>query len=338
MKISLFSVQDHYPDRARTVPQLYEEVLAQTELGEALGYEAFFSAEHHFHPYGAVPNPALMLTAIAQRTKRLRIGTGIANLTFHNPLTAAETYAMVDVLSDGRLVLGVGSGYLKHELDGYRIAPDEKRARFDENFALLRRLLAGERVTFKGRFNEIDGVEINVLPRQKPVPIYLAVLRKEAAYEVGRKGEALMSVPYASLEKFDEVAELMSEYRRGRAEVGQGVPVFPTGDNILCFHTFVAETDAEARRQAEAAFDRYVATRLYAKRAVYDDIMRSGLSLMGSVDSVTKKMIALAEMGVQHIMTLQDFGGLPPQTVRRSMRLLAEEVLPRVQKATGVRV
>src|SRR3981189_3533365 len=99
LKLSLFSVQDHYPDGARTVPQLYKQVIAQAILAEELGYAAFFSAEHHFHPYGVVPNPTTLLCAIAQRTTRIRLGTAISILTFHNPRTAAEIFAMADILA-----------------------------------------------------------------------------------------------------------------------------------------------------------------------------------------------------------------------------------------------
>src|SRR5436190_16431327 len=119
MRMSIFSVVDHYPSRERTVARLYAELIAQAELAEQLGYDTFWLAEHHFHEYGAVPNPAVMLSAIAQRTKTLKLGTAISILTFHNPLTVAESYAMVDVLSGGRLMYGVGSGYLGHEFAGY---------------------------------------------------------------------------------------------------------------------------------------------------------------------------------------------------------------------------
>src|SRR6478609_6894532 len=182
MRMSIFSVQDHYPTQARTVPELYKQILAQAELADQLGYDTFWVAEHHFHEYGAVPNPAIMLASIAQRTKRLRLGTAISILTFHNPLTVAESYAMVDVLSGGRLVYGVGSGYLPHEFAGYRIDPSEKRDRFDENLAIVRRLLAGERVTADGKFGKVDAVALNVVPVQREVPIYVAVLRREAAF------------------------------------------------------------------------------------------------------------------------------------------------------------
>ena len=103
MKLSIFSVQDHYPAQARTVPQLYGEIIAQAELADALGYDTFWVAEHHFHEYGVVPNPAVMLSTLAQRTKRLRLGTAISILTFHNPLTVAESYAGVD--RNGEVIL-----------------------------------------------------------------------------------------------------------------------------------------------------------------------------------------------------------------------------------------
>jgi hypothetical protein len=83
------------------------------------------------------------------------------------------------------------------------------------------------------------------------------------------------------------------------------------GEGILCLHTFVAETDAECRKLAADAFNQYVVTRLYAKSAVYDDILRSGLGLFGSVETVAKKIIALDQMGVEHVMTLHDFGNMP---------------------------
>ena len=196
MRYSILSVLDHYPGRPRSVGELYEQVLVQGELAEALGYEAYFVAEHHFHEYGAVPNPAVLLATMAQRTRWLRLGTAISVLTFHNPLTVAETYAMLDVLSGGRLVLGVGSGYLKHEFEGFRIDPAEKRERFDEALEVLQKALTGERFSYRGKHIRIDNVAINVTPLQRPTPpIYVAVLRREAAYHIGRRDSASSASP-----------------------------------------------------------------------------------------------------------------------------------------------
>ncbi len=326
LRLSVFSVQDHYPSQPRSVAQLYGEVIAQAEDAERLGYEIFFSAEHHFHEYGVVPNPAVMLAALAQRTTRLKLGPAISILTFHHPLNVAESYAMVDVLSGGRLVLGVGSGYLKHEFEGYRIDGAEKRERFDEALAILRAALTGQRFSFKGKFTTVDNVQLNVAPLQQPVPIYTAILKREGAYHVGKNGQNIICVPYASLDHFDEVAGLVADFRKGRAEAGFA----PTPDDSLwTFHTHVAESDAQCRREAEAAFNLYVETRLYAKRQTYDDILASGLGLFGSVDAVADKLVRLHEMGIHHVVTLQNFGLMPAASVRRSMELMASEVLPR---------
>lgn len=334
MRLSIFSVQDHYPSRPRTLPQFYEQVIAQAELAEQLGYDTFFVAEHHFHEYGAVPNPAVMLSTLAQRTRRLRLGSAISILTFHNPLTVAESYAMVDVLSGGRVVLGVGSGYLKHEFAGYAVDPAEKRERFDENLTILKRALDGERITFHGRFNALEAVQINVQPVQRPIPLYVAILNRVGAYHVGKQGNAIMCVPYASVDRFDEIGPMVAEFRRGRAEAG----LAPSDDDgTFAFHTHVADNDCACRREAEKAFDLYVETRLYAKRQVYDDIMRSDLALFGSVETVAAKMVRLYDMGIRHVLTLQNFGLMPPDLVHNSMRLMANEVMPRVHETIARR-
>jgi alkanesulfonate monooxygenase SsuD/methylene tetrahydromethanopterin reductase-like flavin-dependent oxidoreductase (luciferase family) len=328
MKLSLFSVQDHHPSRSRrTVSQLYDQVLGLACLAEQYGYEGFFVAEHHFHEYGVVPNPAVMLAAMAQRTRRIKLGSAISILTFHSPLTTAENYSMLDTLSGGRLVFGVGSGYLKHEFEGYNIDGPSKRERFDENLMLVERLLTGERVTFRGRYNTLDAVQINVLPVQQDLPLHVAVLRKEAAYHVGRQGRRMMCVPYASVDSFDGIGEIMDEYRRGREEVGL---TDHRGMAMMALHAHVAESDAAARRVAASPFDLYVATRLYAKSATYDDVIRNGLSLFGSPEAVADKLLRLHEMGVDHVLTLQNFGLMPMEEVQRSIRMMAQEVMPRL--------
>ncbi|MBI3711123.1 MAG: LLM class flavin-dependent oxidoreductase [Proteobacteria bacterium] len=335
MRISIFSVQDHYPTRQRSLPQFYDEMIVQAELADALGYDTFFLAEHHFHEYGAVPNPPVVLAALAQRTKRLRLGSAIAVLPFRHPLQVAEDYAMLDVLSGGRVVLGVGSGYLKHEFEALGIDGAEKRERFDEALALLKRALSGERITFKGKFTMLNDVAINVQPVQLPhPPIYVAILKKEAAYHVGRAGHHIMCVPYASVDGFDEIGTMVTEWRRGRAEAG--LPAQP-GDDLFAFHTHVAESDQACRQAAAEAFDLYVATRLYAKSAVYDDILRRGICLFGSVDTVVDQLLRLHERGVTHVLALQNFGLLPAARVMSSMRLLAEEVMPRVNRRIAQR-
>ena len=333
MRYSIFSVMDHHPGRARSVPDYYAQLFRVAAAAEQLGYHGLFVAEHHFHEYGVVPNPAVMLAALAQHTQRLRLGPAIATLTYHNPLMVAESYAMLDVLSGGRLVLGVGSGYLKHEFAGFGISPEDKRQRFDETLMLVRRLLAGERVNHEGKYHRLDGVALNVRAIQQPAPpIYVAALAREAGYHIGRQGSNLMAIPYATAQNFAELGELQAAFRRGRAEAGLGAG---EDDSNYTFHCHVAATDEEARLNATGPFDLYVETRLYARRQTYDDVEASGLALFGSAETVARKVAALARMGIPNISLLMDFGFMTEAKVLASMRAFAEEVVPRVAASLG---
>ena len=328
MLYSVFSVNDHHPDRGRTVPQLYEQVMKQCELGEALGYDTFFCAEHHFHQYGVVPDPAVLLSALAQRTKRIRLGSAISILTFHDPRRIAETYAMLDMMSGGRLVFGVGSGYLSHEFTGFDVQPAEKRDRFNENLDIVKRLMAGETLSYQGRFSKSEKVALNVLPHQGRLPpIHVAILAREAAYHVGKQGDRIFTVPYASCKDFDDIGIMLAEYRKGRAEAG--LPA-EDDDHVFTLHTYVADTDAQARAQCKAAYELYVDTRLYAKKHFYEDILANGVCLFGSVETVAAKVARLHEMGIRHVATMHNFGAMPEHQVERSMKLFAENVMPAV--------
>jgi alkanesulfonate monooxygenase SsuD/methylene tetrahydromethanopterin reductase-like flavin-dependent oxidoreductase (luciferase family) len=333
MRYSLFSVNDHYPHLPRKIPELYRQVMRHCEVAENLGYDTFFCAEHHFHEYGVVPDPAVMLSALAQRTKRIRLGTAISILTFHDPRRIAETYSMVDLMSGGRLVFGVGSGYLVHEFVGYDSNPKEKRDRFNENLDIVKRLMAGETLSYKGSFSKSEKVVLNVWPHEGRVPpIYVAVLAREAAYHVGKQSNRIFTVPYASCKDFADIGRMLDEYRKGLQEAGLQPD---DDDHVFTLHTYVARSDEEAKAQAKAAYDLYVDTRLYAKKHVYEDILANGINLFGSVETVTEKMCQLHEMGLRHVATMHNFGALDPSLVERSMTLFAREVMPAVAARVG---
>lgn len=329
MRCSVFSVVDHYPSGPRTITALYAQILAEIGRAEELGFENYFIAEHHFHEYGAVPSPAVLLAAAGQRTQRIGLGVAVAVLPFRNPVQVAEDYAVLDQLAGGRVALGVGSGYLEHEFAGFGIDPAEKRDRFDEALAVLESAWQGGRFTHHGRFYHYDDVALNVLPLRRPVPMWVAVLRAEAAYHVGARGRNLMTIPYASIDDLDHFAQVEAEYRRGRAAAGldpQG------GDLLVSFHTHVAATTPAALAAARPALDRYIATRLYARRRTLEELDAKGLVLIGDPDTVAARIAAAARLGMTHVMPLFNFGGMDPALVDRSMALVATEVMPRVER------
>lgn len=180
MRVGIFCFAYHYPSEgARDIRRLYDEMIAQAEAADALGFDSYWVAEHHFHEHGVVPNPALFLTAIAQRTRHIKLGCAVAVLPFANPIRVAEDYAMLDIVPGGRLKMGLGSGYLAHEFAGFGIPFDEKRERFDEGLDVLWRAWTGLPFSHDGKYWRLQDVRLNVVPLQQPSPrLWIATLRR----------------------------------------------------------------------------------------------------------------------------------------------------------------
>jgi len=324
VRFSVFSVTDHYPDQPRGIAEFYDQLIDEVVLAEELGFESFFIAEHHFHEYGIVPSPPALLGAAAARTSRIGLGVAVSVLPFHHPMVAAEEYALLDQLSKGRLRLGVGSGYLQHEFEGFLIDPAEKRARFEEALEIMLLAWSGEPVTYQGRHHRVDGARIAVTPAQRPhPPLWTAILRPEAAWHVGRQGRDIMLIPYATSATVADLGQVISEFGRGRAESGA-----PPGDVAVAMHTYVAERADQARPEAEDALDRYVRTRLYAKRRSYDELEEAGLILFGDPEQVSRHIEHLRALGTTHLLVLANFGALQAERVRASMERFAKSVMP----------
>jgi len=328
MRIGIFSVVDHYPkELPRGVGQNYAELLESAVLAEELGFDSFWIAEHHFHEYGAIPSPAVWMGAAAVRTRKIRLGSGVSVLPFHNPITVAEEYAMVDIMSGGRLEFGVGSGYLKHEFAGYGVATDEKHARFDEALEVIELAWRGERFSYHGRFNRIDDVQLQLQPLQKPrPPIYIATLRYEAAREVGTRGYPLLTIPYAQSPGMHQLTAMTAEFREAWKSSGHGDPSKPV---VGCaVHTYVAGSAAEVETHAKPAVDRYVRTRLYATSRPFDVLEEKELIACGSPDTVIKVLRDYERAGFNLFLNIMDFGGMDHRAVMKSIERFGREVLP----------
>jgi alkanesulfonate monooxygenase SsuD/methylene tetrahydromethanopterin reductase-like flavin-dependent oxidoreductase (luciferase family) len=222
--------------------------------------------------------------------------------------------------------LGAGSGYLKHEFEGFGIAGEEKRERFDEALEILLRAWTGERFSYEGKYHRVRDVQLNVLPLQKPrPPIWVAILRNEAAPFVGQKGFPIMMIPYATTERVSEIAETVRAFRRAFAGAG-GRPEDATVPFGL--HTYCAESFEEARAHAGEAMDRYVRTRLYAKQRPFELLVEKNLIAFGSPEEITRVAQRYAEAGLTHFLAITNFGGLEHKKVLRSMELLAKHVFP----------
>jgi len=326
MRFGVFSVVDHYPaELPRTTARFYAELLDQAQAAEELGFESFWIAEHHFHEYGGIPSPPVWMAAAAERTRRIRLGAAVVVLPFRHPLHVAEEYAMVDVLSGGRLDLGTGSGYLKHEFDGFGLDPAEKRDRFDEALDILLRAWTGERFSYTGRYHRVTDVQLNVRPLQRPrPPVAIAILRNEAAAHVGKKGFPVMMIPYATTERLVELADTVAGFRDAFAASGRDAR---EGRALFALHTYVADDAARAADEARDAMDRYVRTRLYARQRPYGELVDRDLIAFGGPEDVIRVARAYERAGFTDFLAIMNFGGLAHERVLRSMELMARHVL-----------
>src|SRR5690242_19347567 len=177
-----------------THAEVVHREIEQMEWTEELGFDQIWLTEHHFIDYGLAVDPASLAATAAARTRRVRIGLAAAILPFHHPLRLAEQMALVDILSDGRLDVGVGRGNRPAEFAGYRVPQEESRERFDEIVDVVQRGWTEERFSYHGRFFRFDDVRVIPKPVQRPhPPIYQVCVTKDGIENTALRGWPMLN-------------------------------------------------------------------------------------------------------------------------------------------------
>ncbi|MFS0764418.1 LLM class flavin-dependent oxidoreductase [Peribacillus phoenicis] len=334
MEFGLFTVFDNYKNYKatfeRTPEQLLHEVLEQTVVADGFGYNAAWFAEHHFSEYGILTTPQTFLAIAAERTKNIRLGTAIVTLPFKNPIQVAEDYALLDVLSNGRLNLGLGSGYLPHEFTGFNVEGKDKALRFNDSLAVIEKAWKGEKFSHHGDYYQYTDIKLEVVPKQKEVPIWIGTLSHNGANFVGKMGYNISGVPYVACNSIAELKDIIDSYKDTYRKAGHNEKKVKVP---LALHTYVAETTEEAIATAKPHLDLYLDTRMYGKSAKYQDLRDREQVLIGSPEDVIAMLKRYQDAGCDHIMMLMNFGGLPHEKVLKSMELIAKEVMPAFKKS-----
>ena len=344
MRFSLFSVLDYYEDGAPTLTSLYAHLLDQIVEAERLGFDAYCIGEHHGyltpHHTLACPNPAIVLAAAAQRTRRIGLNTAIANLSLRHPLLIAEDYALVDLLSQGRLGLGIGRGTYAHEYAAFGQGREESRHRFEESWEIIQRAWRGETVSFHGRYYQIDGFRLNVLPVQRPLPRYwYSVMKEESFVALGRAAQPIITLPHLCADSLQTLTRLVQAYRQGYVtacdDASQDANQHASQYEIpLIFYTCVAPTRVEAQQQGRKAILQYLAHQHHGtdvsqtQHKVRQLEERNQLWFGTPADLIQWIEQHQAALVNSHFVFWLDFGGMPSASVYSSMHLLAEEVMP----------
>jgi alkanesulfonate monooxygenase SsuD/methylene tetrahydromethanopterin reductase-like flavin-dependent oxidoreductase (luciferase family) len=323
MKISAFTVCDSYGAGREIHARRVLDFLHLAEVAEREGLDGIWVGEHHFRASGVCPSPAVLLAAASQRTSRTRLGVMVSVLPLHSPVSVAEEFAMVDVLSGGRLNLGVGSGYVPEELRAHGVDPGQRRERFESALAELLAAFRGEPVAASGGTRR--DLAINVLPVQRPhPPVWVAVQRRESVEALARVGRSVALLPYASVGTRAELHDLIRTFHAS-ARPGTRPEI------AVAIHLYVGRRPERAR----AALDRYLRSRLDSGRVgpalaslpghrlpSVPELEHEGFAAFGSAEHVVAELRDLEEASANEVLGMFDFGDLTPEEADRSIRSL----------------
>lgn len=319
----------------RTDAQVYAEALEQIELADRLGFDSVWLAEHHFVDYGICPSTLSLAVAAAERTRRVRIGTGVRVLALDHPVRVAEEAAVVDVLSGGRLEFGIGAGYQKAEFAGYGVPFHERRDRLRANIRTIVEIWEGKPVTPNPFHPELpDRLTIHPMPIQNPFPpVWVAAWSRDSIEWAARNGWPFM---VSFVENTEQIRENLAIYEAARLEAGQP----PLSDVAVARNTYVGAEGEDVRAATEPALDHFLnqlrgkgvfnkGQLIKAEDVNYDYLRSSGAWVLDGADGVTDRLkIMESEMGVTYYLGVFAFGSLPHEKVTRSMEHFAEHVMP----------
>jgi len=325
MKFGLFIIGDSDPELNADLKGYYERMLEQVRWAETLGYECFWFGEHHFDFHGVIPAPTVLMSAAATCTDTIRLGIAVSLLPYRDPILVAEEYAMIDVLSGGRLDFGVGRG-TPPELVGFGVKEDN-RDKLVECLEVVEMAWREGRVSFDGQFHHIDDVSLNVIPVQRPTPpVYFAALSHGSYQVAGEKGYPILGIPFASCKDMAEVKKKISFYRETLAQSGHDPAKMDVGQ---CIHAHVAETDAAADRRARPAMSRYYEMRKTVRPRDYDELYRQRMLMVGDPQRCTEQIEEIADTGTNYIIFSMNFAGMEQKSILESMEMMANEVMPK---------
>ena len=221
------------PGSTRTFTQEYRECLDLVRRVEDEGLDSAWVSEHHFSADGYLPSLTVMLAAFAAVTERIELGTGVVLAPFHDPVRLAEDFAVVDQLSGGRVICGLGIGWREEEFRAFRIGVKSRTGRLQEIVEILRLAWATDRFSYEGRYYHYDDISVTPKPAKMP-PILIGGFVDDAIRRAGRIGDGYLS-SRAQPERVAQAFEMAAEERAavglpGLPQVGLLQNAFVTDD------------------------------------------------------------------------------------------------------------
>jgi alkanesulfonate monooxygenase SsuD/methylene tetrahydromethanopterin reductase-like flavin-dependent oxidoreductase (luciferase family) len=334
-----FGVFDHLDRNDLPLQKYYEQRLKVIEAFDRGGFYAYHVAEHHFTPLGMAPSPSVFLSAIAQRTTRLRFGTFVYALPVHHPLRVLEEICMLDHMSGGRLEIGFGRGSVPFEISYYGQNAEERQQIYAERLDLILKAFTVDTLNWDGLYDQFKNVPMELKPLQKPhPPLWYGAHSPDSAARAARKGLNMVTNDMPA-----NARAIVSRYREIWREA-QGAAALPKMGVVRFI--VVADDDAAALAIARRAYLRWRTSFTYLSEMngtlpdsplrveSFDRLIGQGQAIAGSPDTVRAFLKAQVEdSGANYIVGQFCFGDLTLDEMRRSVDLFATNVMPALRAA-----
>jgi natural product biosynthesis luciferase-like monooxygenase protein len=342
VRFGYYILNTYVPELDGESPELYAHWLEQIDAAEDLGFDSLWATEHHFRYFGGMlPNPQLLLAAAAGRTKRMRLGAAVSILPMHHPVQIAEDFAMLDLLSGGRLNFGAGRGMHPLEYAVFNTDWNTAQLRLPEALDLVVRAWTGAEFQWEGEHYRFPKLSVYPQPVQKPhPPIYVTANRDPGSFRmIGNRGYHLMTLPWIATNELQRTrVELYLETLREAGRSPEAKEVF------VMYPAYIGESDAQARAEVLEHWNRW---REFAFEAMgldpgkgdayhkmfrhleYDAMVSDNRALFGGPDTCVRILKKIIEVvGATHIGLTFHFGGLSQEKVLKSMERCARYVMP----------
>ncbi len=318
--------------------QRFAELAEQVRLADRLGFASLTKGSHYsawpYQDFQQLP----YLTRMMAEAPNLRLNAGIILLPLHKPLDLAEQLATMDVMSGGRVIVGVGLGYRDVEFAGFGTVQAERIRRFEENLEAIRRLWTEDKVTMEGSHFALREASCPTKPVQKPYPpIWIGANAGAAIRRAARLGTCWYINPH---NRISTILEQMEVYRRALDDLGKPMPeelpirreVFVAGSREEAIRLCGPHLAGKYAVYASWGQDKAMPTGDSDLTAAFEDLARDRF-LVGSADEVAEQMIALARAtGVNHIVMSVQWSGMPQSLALETLQRLAEDVFPKVRQ------
>ncbi len=338
MKFSIQLSAD-YPDKNYGGDRVYADMIEQAILGDRMGFDAVSITEHHLVNVLMMPAPLQFAVKLAAHTQRVKIMTSIVVLPLHDMRVYAGEVVVADILTEGRLMLGVGRGAFRYEMERMGIPMEETQDRFNESLDVLQALLGREEVSWEGRYYNFEPLTVMPRPVRPGGPqIMMAVLNPEGIYHCTKRGFHIQTTPLAGNHQL--LIDQVGAFNRAKEEMGAD------GEHLtlsLSRVAHVAANEADRRAKIRAAHEYYkrfdnVFTgpgivdagmiRPIPREQSMDELAES--LLIGGVQEITDKLGPYAELGIDRVILNVNFGYAQSETLDALQRF-AEDVMPYFQ-------